>query len=209
MQLPAVICLACVVGVSGCVADLSHTGEPQPPESRLAVESQSICIRIMGPGWTGAVANTTATVTASRLNPGNRVLRTNAEWKALWNAAKRQTDTDPPIALPDGYVAIAVTVEGSIQTHTHVRRIAESAAAASIQTQTEARIFPVIDGTQTVFSDDGFVETLVVFLPNMAKKEIIFETLPILKWTPETNEKVMEAPPCPYRDTPSIRPISW
>lgn len=189
-----------VIGVSGCVTESGNNGDVQPMESRLTVESQFSRMRIVGPG---GLTPRSDGVTAPWLEPGNRVLHTNAEWKALWNLARQLPDTEPPMSLPGGYVAVATTNQASMQVHTHIRRIIEGADTVSIQTQAEGRKFPKVCSngacSQTTIYDTDFIETLVVFLPGIAKKEITFLALPTLVWTPPTTEDVTNAPPCPYR----------
>jgi hypothetical protein len=102
------------------------------------------------------------------------------------------------MALPEGYVAIAVTVSGGEQAHPHIRRIVEGSDAITFETQLEGRNFPVRNGRRSAIFDGDYLDTLIIFYPGGPATTFTFEELPALAWTPDTDAEVRSKPPCSY-----------
>jgi hypothetical protein len=165
----------------------------QPAESLIVEEGNFSCLRIIPRMWGVPYPKPPPIV-------GNRVVTSNDDWRQLWNYLRYDvSDSDPPQSLPNGDVAISISIMGSSQRHVHIRKIGYAENKIIIEYQTETRHFPLTtDGSSRSISDDESLESLVVFLPWNKDKQVIFKSLSSLDWTPERDTDVVSHVPCSY-----------
>ena len=179
--------------------DPRYTPQERPSASAITMESDYECLRVAGPPY-GAFDPTR---TSSPPLPGTRIVRSNAEWERLWNYLQSGSESDPPLVLPEGDVALALTIHGSTRVHTHIRRVEDDGRVVTFEWQVEGRDFltgphSLVMWASTELGDD-YLESLVIFYPAGAAKEIKVKTLPVLSWTPRSRDEAEAVPPCPLR----------
>lgn len=198
--------IAIVLLASGCAEISTRQLHPRasskapPTSSAITLESNYVCLRVAGPSY-GAIPPTS--VSGPPPVPGTRIVRSNAEWERLWNYLRYRSASEPPLALPEAHVAIALTIHASPRIHSHVRRIQDDGHLATVELQVEARNYPSGPNSSTMWASvefgDDYQETLVIFYPAGPAKEIATKMLPVLAWTPMSREEAEAAPPCPLR----------
>ncbi len=182
--------------IGGCltallVASSAYGADPLANASKTTLESNYTCLRVELP-----VANFRGTDTAPA--PGNKIARSNDEWRKMWTHLRNdEGNAEPPMPLPEGFVAVAMSVFGSMQSHIHIRRIDDKSDPVVFESQLEFREFPArLDGSRISVGDDADMESLVVFFPLSADKKISFKQDHNLDWTPETETDAVAKPPC-------------
>ncbi|MDE1149639.1 MAG: hypothetical protein PW843_24065 [Azospirillaceae bacterium] len=168
-----------------------------PKESLLMREADYTCFRATAAGGLVLMPPSPAP-----LHVGNHVARTQEEWRALWWNTYGGGSNPLPASLPDGHIAVAITMRGSDQAHAHVRTIEDDGTTVRFGVQREERKAPLHVESHTgqaiveFHSDSGTLETLVIFYPAPAGKPVTFTVLPDLVWTPATERETWAVPPC-------------
>jgi len=157
----------------------------------VAAESGYTCLRFAPPAW--GIQRASAAPA-----PGNRIAHDAAEWKKLWNYLRYDAaDSDPPLALPAGQIAVVMSIYGSTEQHVHLRSVTDDGVSVTFAVQKELREFPMRrDGTRRFIANDTTLESLAVFVPDPAPKPVAFRFLPDLTWIPDNEDDVTAAPPC-------------
>jgi hypothetical protein len=189
------------IGVAACASDAGKPRLTAPAESQLTLETQYTCMRVsdfQSNGLGVILAPGIATEGPLRW-PSEFAESDLSQWRHLWNAARDDRPSDPPVNPKPGDVIVGITARVDIDRFPHIRRIIDDGQTVTVQSQLETRL-PVPGQPRMMAADFGHVETLFVFLPIPSGRKAVVQPLPDLTWMPDTDDERLSMSLCPARN---------